>query len=163
MLPSPNVLHRIGASQATAESGGPGKCNGVQLGVTGVGGGGNFSYILVGRIEAVIAGTAVDPKTGCPSMGSEYANAPFANVNGEVTAHETTHLWVRTQRFPTMDDQGHCTQERYQHDGLQCLMHKPYAGPGLFDGLVSLHYEGVHGDDSEYMWIRKEMDPVPQH
>jgi hypothetical protein len=60
-----------------------------------------------------------------------------------------------------MDAQGHCVEHRFQHDTLQCLMHTPYIGAGLYDGQVFLHYES-HGSDSEYMWVRREADPVPQ-
>lgn len=158
MTALPNFLHRVGASQTAPVGTG---CHGVELGATTVGGGGNASLILVGRIEGVTSGNAPDPTSGCPQMGAEYLNAAPSRVNGEVTAHETTHLWVHSQLTPTMDDQGHCEQERYQHDGLQCLMHKPYVGQGLYDGLVFLHYEGARGADSEYMWIRTAPDPVP--
>jgi hypothetical protein len=81
-------------------------------------------------------------------------------INGETTAHETLHFWVRTKRTPTMDSQGHCSHERYQQDGVECLLHRPYEGGGLYDGQVYLHYE-AHGSDSEYMWIRRETDPLP--
>jgi hypothetical protein len=58
-------------------------------------------------------------------------------------------------------DFGHCNFQRWEHDGLNCLMHTPYAGPGLADGLVHLHYES-NGADSEYSDVRRAADPVSQ-
>jgi hypothetical protein len=49
----------------------------------------------------------------------------------------------------------------YRDPQLNCLMHEPYSGPGLADGIVDLHYI-QHGADSEYMTIRRAADPVPQ-
>jgi hypothetical protein len=157
--PDPNVVHRIAATQAPLVSI-PGKCSGAQLGVTSVGGGGNYSYILSKRIEDVATGQAADPIPGCPPVGGEYLSAPVSRINGEVTAHETIHFWVRSARQPDMDVEGHCMMNRYT-DATRCLMHTPYAGPELYDGQVLLHYE-MHGAHSEYMWIRRDPDPVPQ-
>jgi hypothetical protein len=157
--PQPNVFHRMGVTQAPYvpdPRGGP--CFGVELGFTMVGTGSELSMILVQRMQDVIAGTVIDP--ACHNrMGAEYFAAPLVRVNGEVTAHETTHLWSHSVHLPSVDGNGHCLRERYQHDGLECLMHAAYAGGGLFDGLVALHYESVN--DSEYMWVRREREPVP--
>lgn len=155
--PDPNVFHRIASTQAPLVQR-PGQCSGAQLGVTSVGGNGNYSYILSKRIEEVTAGLP-DPIVGCPPVGGEYLNASASRVNDEITAHETAHFWVRTARQPDMDAEGHCSRSRYT-DTTNCLMHTPYAGPELYDGQVLLHYD-MHGAHSEYMWIRRDPDPVP--
>ena len=155
--PDPNVFHRIASTQVPLVHV-PGQCNGAQLGVTSVGGNGNYSYILSKRIEDVTAGLP-DPIPGCPPVGGEYLNAPVSRVKGEITAHETVHFWVRSARQPDMDGQGHCPRSRFT-DTTYCLMHTPYAGPELYDGQVLLHYD-MHGAHSEYMWIRRDPDPVP--
>jgi hypothetical protein len=155
--PDPNVFHRIAAARVPLVRVN-GKCRGAQLGVTTVGGGGNYSYILSERIEDVTAGLP-DSTPDCPPVGAEYLNAPVSRVNGEITAHETAHFWIRTARQPDMDGQGHCQRSRYA-DATNCLMHTPYAGPELYDGQVLLHYD-LHGAHSEYMWIRRDPDPVP--
>lgn len=124
-----------------------------------VGGQTNFSYIFDYRIQELAAGAVADPHPGCPPVGAEYLNAPTFTLNGETTAHETVHFWVRSAREPDMDGQGHCPRSRYI-DTTNCLMHTPYAGPELYDGQVLLHYD-THGTHSEYMWIRRDPDPVP--
>jgi hypothetical protein len=156
--PEPNVLHRIGASQMPLAPG-SGGCYGPQLGATVVAAGTNFSFILEQRIADLGAAPAFDPICHV-NVGMEYLGAPAFAVSGEVTAHETTHFWVHSARTSSMDSEGHCVAERYEHDGLECLLHVPYVGVGLYDGRVDLHYES-HGADSEYMWVRREADPVP--
>ena len=155
----PNVLHRIGAAQMPLARGANG-CYGPQLGVTAVTGGTNYSLILEQRIADLVLAPAFDAVCHV-SVGTEYLGAPPSRVSGEATAHETTHFWIHRARTTSMDAQGHCVAQRFQHDGLQCLMHTPYAGSGLYDGQVFLHYDS-HGGDSEYMWVRREADPVPQ-
>jgi hypothetical protein len=156
--PDPNVFHRIAARQAKLVP--KGSCSGAELGITCVGGGGNYSYIFDQRIQDLTTGVVMDPAAGCPPVAAYYRNAPTSTVNGETTAHETVHLWVRTMRQPDLDLQGHCSKHRYV-DAMNCLMHTPYAGPGLSDGQVLLHYD-TNGAHSEYMWIRRDPDPVPQ-
>ncbi|MDP9194480.1 MAG: hypothetical protein M3P06_22500 [Acidobacteriota bacterium] len=155
--PDPNVFHRIAARQAPLEL--KGTCHGAHLGATVVGGQSNFSYIFDQRIRDVAAGAVADPNPGCAPVGAEYLNAPAFTLNGETTAHETVHLWIRTARQPGLDGQGHCSRPRYA-DATNCLLHTPYAGPELYDGQVLLHYDmSAH---SEYMWVRRDPDPVPQ-
>jgi hypothetical protein len=155
----PNVFHRIAATQTKLVPDPQTGCSGAELGVTSVSGGSNHSYVLVKRIEDLVAGVVPDRICG-RRVGQEYFNAPAFIVNGEVTAHETAHWWVHSARVSSMDAQGHCIHTRYL-DSKECLMHRPYAGPGLYDGEVLLHYE-VNGADSEYMWVRRDPDPVPQ-
>jgi hypothetical protein len=151
----PNVLHRVAGAQAPMVNTGHGW--GAELGVTGVGGGTNNSFILVKRIEDLVAGSVVSP-TGAP-IGPEYSGLDPIVVNGEVTAHETVHFWVHQPAGS--DGHGHCLEVSYRDPNLNCLMHEPYSGAGLADGLVDLHYL-QHGADSEYMTIRRAADPVPQ-
>ena len=155
----PNVFHRIAARQGPLVNA-PGKCTGAQLGVTGVGGESNFSYIFDKRIQDVAAGVVADPIPGCSPVGAGYLNASVFRLSGETTAHETVHFWVRTQRQPDLDNEGHCTKPRYV-DATNCLMHIPYDGPETSDGQVLLHYD-MNGAHSEYMWVRRDPDPVPQ-
>lgn len=149
-----NVFHQMALSQMpTIADPATGRL-GAELGVTVVGGGSNYSAILLRRIEDLTAGNVADPLGGL--VGREYFALSASIVAAETTAHETVHLWVHTGG----DGQGHCTAERWQHDSLNCLMHTPYSGPGHADGMVDLHYEN-HGNDSEYMTIRRSADPVP--
>lgn len=157
--PDPNVFHRIAARQSPLVKS-QNLCSGAQVGITSVAAGGNYSFIFDQRIQDLAAGIVVDPTTGCPPVGLEYKNAPASVVNGEVTAHEAVHFWVRTARLPGMDAEGHCTKSHYT-GAANCLMHEPYAGPELFDGQVLLHYD-MNGAHSEYMFIRRDPDPVPQ-
>jgi len=157
--PDANVFHRIAASQAPLVKK-EGFCSGAQAGVTFVGRDENFSYIFDQRIRDLAAGVVADSIAGCPAVGGEYLNAPAFRINGEVTAHETVHFWVHTAREPDMDSEGHCVRNRYVDD-TNCLMHRPYAGPELYDGQVLLHYD-MNGAHSEYMWVRRDPDPVPQ-
>lgn len=157
--PDSNVFHRIAARQAPLVRQ-QGFCSGAQLGATNVGGESNYSYIFDQRIQDVAAGAVTDSIAGCPPVGVEYLNAPVFTLNGETTAHETVHFWIRTARQPDMDGQGHCSRPRYL-DATNCLMHTPYAGPELYDGQVLLHYD-MNGAHSEYMWVRRDPDPVPQ-
>lgn len=149
-----NVFHRIGIAQTQLRQ--RNSAWDVQLGATQVGGGVHGSVINVKRIADLAAGTVRDPQ-GNP-LGSEYRGLPAITLNGETTAHETVHFWVH---MGGSDGLGHCMRQRWQHDHLNCLLHEPYRGTGLADGLVDLHYEN-HGGDSEYMLIRWAPDPVPQ-
>jgi hypothetical protein len=154
--PEDNVFHRITVRQTALVSNQQSGQYGAELGVTSVSGGVNFSLLCIGRIEDLVGGNVHDPNGGL--VGQEYVGLLATAVNGETTAHETVHFWVHAGGA---DGNGHCVAERWQHDGLNCLLHRPYAGPGLADGLVELHYED-HGNDSEYMTIRRAADPVPQ-
>jgi hypothetical protein len=154
----PNVFHRIAVTQLPLVLDKTTGRFGAELGVTSVGSGSNNSLILAQRIEDLIAGIISDPNTG-GTVGSEYLGMNQSIVSGEVTAHETVHFWVHDGGA---DGDGHCLEERWEHDGLFCLMHEPYAGAGLADGLVDLHYESK-GQNSEYMTIRNTADPVPLH
>jgi hypothetical protein len=148
-LTNPNVYHRIGATQSplVAKAGGVG----AELGVTSVTGGSNHSFVFVQRIEDLAAA-----RLG--TVGAEYGGLSSVVINAETTTHETVHLWVHDRGA---DGSGHCVEVAYR-SGLNCLMHTPYIGPGLADGLVELHYV-QHGADSEYMTVRRALDPVPQH
>jgi hypothetical protein len=154
--PEDDVLHRITVRQTALvppQQSGP---YGAELGVTSVSGGVNFSLLCIGRIEDLVVGNVHDPVGNL--VGHEYVGLLGAVVKGETTAHETVHFWVHAGG---VDGSGHCLAERWQHDGLNCLLHRPYAGSGIADGLVDLHYEN-HGNDSEYMTVRRAADPVPQ-
>jgi len=156
-ISDPNTFHRIAATQTPALQNPDTGRWGAELGVTVVHGGTHFSYVLDQRIADVTTGTAVGPDGDV--MGREYSGLDPAVVNGEVTAHETVHFWVHD---PTgADGHGHCLQTSWSNPQLNCLMHEPYAGFGLGDGLVDLHY-AANGADSEYMTIRRAVDPVPQ-
>jgi hypothetical protein len=157
--PDPNVVHRIAARQAPLVTI-SGFCSGAQLGVTVVSAHSNFSYIFDQRIQDVAVGAVANPIIGCAPVGAEYLNASAFTLNGETTAHEAVHNWVRTARQPDIDLYGHCSRNRYV-DATSCLMHTPYAGPELYDGQVLLHYD-LNGAHSEYMWVRRDPDPVPQ-
>jgi hypothetical protein len=154
--PQDNVFHRITVRQTVLVSDQQSGKYGAELGVTTVSGGVNFSLLCMGRIEDLVAGNVHDLNGNL--VGQEYVGLAPAVAEGETTAHETMHFWVHAGG---VDGNGHCLAERWQHDGLNCLLHRPYAGPGLADGLVELHYEN-HGGDSEYMTVRRAADPVPQ-
>jgi hypothetical protein len=154
--PEDNVLHRLNVSQTALVQDAQSGNYGAELGATSVTTGVNYSLICTGRIENLATGNVHD-RNGNP-VGTEYNGLLPSIVEGETTAHETVHFWVHSGG---VDGNGHCLAERWQHDGLNCLLHRPYAGPGLADGLVELHYEN-HGSDSEYMTVRRAADPVPQ-
>lgn len=155
---TPNLLHRLAVSQAPLVLDAATQRYGAELGITSVGGGSNYSLILAQRIADLTAGTVVDA-TG-NHVGTEYAGLSYFRAEGEVAAHETVHFWVHSGGA---DSNGHCAFERYQHDGLNCLMHTPYRGIGLADGIVDLHYERTGTTvDSEYETIRTAAEPVPQ-
>ena len=153
----PNVFHRIGASQAPLRLDQRTGRYGAQLRLTSSAGDTNWSMLFVQRIEDVTAGRVFEG--AARRVGTEYLGLDPGSVNLETTAHETVHWWVNEPLGS--DGKGHCQSQRYQHDGLNCLMHEPYTGPGLADRLIHLHYE-LHGQDSEYMTIRRAADPVPQ-
>lgn len=154
--PEDNVFHRLNVSQTTLVRVTQSGQYGAELGLTSVKGGMHYSLICTGRIEDLAAGKVHDPNGNL--VGQEYVGLVPTIVEAETTAHETVHFWVHSGG---VDGSGHCTAQRWQHDGLNCLLHRPYAGPGLADGLVELHYEN-HGSDSEYMTVRRAADPVPQ-
>jgi len=156
---NPNVFHRMTVTQTPLVRDAQTGRRGAELGVTLVGGGSNYSLILVQRVADITAGRIPDPLAPSGLAGQEYLNLFAPRVEGEVTAHETVHFWVHTGGS---DGHGHCAHQRWQHDGLNCLMHVPYAGPGLGDGLVDLHYEN-HGGNSEYITVRQAADPVSQN
>ena len=154
-ISDPNTFHRIAATQSPAVQIGTGW--GAELGATVVDGGTNFSYVWDQRIQDLTAGSAISPAGIL--MGREYAGLDPSRVNGETTAHETVHFWVHDPLGA--DGHGHCLQTSWRNPQLNCLMHEPYPGPGLDDGLVDVHY-AFNGADSEYMTIRRAVDPVPQ-
>jgi hypothetical protein len=154
--PEDNVLHRLNVSQTALVQDAQSGNYGAELGATSVAAGVNYSLICTGRIENLATGNVHD-RNGNP-VGTEYGGLLPLIIESETTAHETVHFWVHSGG---VDGNGHCTAQRWQHDGLNCLLHRPYAGPGLADGLVELHYEN-HGSDSEYMTVRRAADPVPQ-
>ncbi|HSY49056.1 MAG TPA: hypothetical protein VLC46_09605 [Thermoanaerobaculia bacterium] len=153
---TPNSFHRIAITQLPFVYQ-VGRTGGVELGLTTVGSETNWSLIMAQRIEDVTTAVVLD-RFGSRS-GAEYAGLSTLTVSGEVTAHETVHFWVN---IPTgIDHKGHCAAQSYANAQLNCLMHVPYAGPGLGDGIVNLHYL-ANGADSEYMTVRRAADPVPQ-
>jgi hypothetical protein len=96
------------------------------------------------------------------------ANAPKLKqsewrLNGEVTTHETTHLW---QVNPSATD-GHCGERSYVSPALWCVMHGSYSDNGACGGTCPEFYDGqtaFHsaGDESEYTHIRRRPEPFPQ-
>jgi len=152
---NPNVFHRIAGTRSPIVVTATGA--GVELGVTSVSGGSNNSFIFSSRIEDLAAGRVATARGTV--VGAEYNGSDPVVINGEVTVHETVHFWVHE---PAGHDQhGHCLGLSYRNPQLNCLMHEPYTGAGLADGIVDLHY-AQHGADSEYMTVRRAADPVPQ-
>jgi hypothetical protein len=145
---NPNVFHRTVAASSplVVVTGGVG----AELGVTTVAGGTNFSLIFAQTIADLTAGAI-------PQFRTVYTQLNPFLLNGETTAHETVHFWVHAGGA---DGSGHCAQSSY-NGPFNCLMHTPYVGPELADGVVDMHYI-AHGADSEYMFIRRAPDPVPQ-
>lgn len=154
----PNHQHLLGAAEtepglAPPQNGLPAQ-PGTRLGDTIADHGSNLSYVWVGRIERAVRE---------PQQLIFGASATLATQ--ETTVHELTHQWHTNRGFPGE----HCTEDRYQHDGLWCLMHQPAQGQdrrnarNTADGLVSLHYRVGPGGvvDSEYRTIRLTPEPIP--
>jgi hypothetical protein len=164
---TPNVLHRVAASQSppvqvAAQNGMPAGW-GVELGVTVIGGGSNVSFIFDQRITELSAGPVVGPHGIL--MGAQYQNTNSAVVNARTTAHETVHFWVRSQRQGVTDTQGHCHAAQYDEPTFTCLMHQPAGANGLDSANIHMHYFTTSAGtvDSEYLIIRRADDPVPQN
>jgi hypothetical protein len=149
---APNTLHRtvVARKKLVQSNGGWG----AELGLTSVHAGSNWSTLFAQTVADLTQGTVFAPNGA--RVGAEYQGRRTGVVLAETTAHETTHFWV----WSGGDGQGHCSRLRWRHD-VECLMHRPYSGAGLDDGIVDLHYED-HGNDSEYMTVRRAADPVPQ-
>ena len=137
----PNHQHLLGA--------GTGFDAGVK-GLTTAKIGTNWSWIFV---ESVAASS---PRRG----GREWV------FNGEVASHEMAHQW---QVNPGPNTGGHCAEFRWNSTMLYCTMHSDYGVaadpcggtcPEFYDGQVGFHY--VSGTNSEYTYIRRRPDPVPQ-
>ncbi len=88
-----------------------------------------------------------------------------ANLNGESTSHEMTHVWDVNQLFNNM---GHCDQFDYGNPSLLCLMRpgndwSDSTGtvlPQFYDGRVMYHYNIQALDPSEFLNIRTHAEPL---
>lgn len=90
----------------------------------------------------------------------------------EVAAHEIAHLWNTNPR-PHEKNSEHCTERQWNAPGKVCQTNESYEcdlpGPGpeetcpeFLDGQVAFHYrKHPDGIDSEYLWIRRMCEPVP--
>jgi hypothetical protein len=103
-----------------------------------------------------------------------------ATLRSEALTHEMAHHWRVNHQWlianppPDRGPGGHCDTATgadrfiYNRPGLLCSMHELlYSGasyPGVADGIVGFHFISINGqDDSEYLRIRKRVDPVPQN
>ncbi len=117
-------------------------------------GGLSHSWLWYDRIAAAVTG-AQQPVHG---------QSPMA-VAREVIVHELLHQWKVNPAAGAPTD-GHCAEQRYQHDGHFCLMHQPVYDPNhngeYSDGAVDLHYRKQAATiDSEYLTIRQKAEPIP--
>jgi hypothetical protein len=152
----PNVFHRIICRSRELVPDPLTHLRGAELGLTAVSSNTNWSFINAQRIDDLSRAPIFDLATRT-RIGTEYTGANATILNGETTAHETIHFWVHAGG---VDQAGHCMEQSHNNGNLNCLMHRPYRGPGHDDALVDLHYL-QHGGNSEYMTIRRAADPVP--
>lgn len=154
----PNHQYAISASRLPTDPLAPNGQPGAEFGQTlnPIMGGFSRSWIWGGRIEAAV-GEPTQPV---------HAQSP-TSVMKEVVVHEIGHQWKVNQAPASSSvNLGHCLEERYQQDGKYCLMHMPFNDPGhnpeFGDGAVALHYRNQNSAiDSEYITIRRALEPVP--
>jgi hypothetical protein len=83
-------------------------------------------------------------------------------VNGENVVHELAHTFRvnYTVHDPADTIPGHCDRNMASNAALFCTMsHGSYENGQNGDGVVGFHYSS--DDDSEYMTIRRNTEPVP--
>jgi hypothetical protein len=152
VIPDSNHVHVIGGTRHDSPQTSP--TVGAELGQTAVGNGHHRSWVWVQRIEQAVTQ---------PLQNVFLLSA--AEVNAEVTLHETVHEWGVNPVPPPNVQVGHCLRERYQTDGRFCHMHAPFYNllhnPELGDGQADFHYEvDANGNvDSEYTHIRRHGEP----
>lgn len=139
-----NHEHVLGGTRIP--DGGKGQQITITTGLTTVGGGSNWSWLFVDRIEAAVA-----------SSGLPWSGMSGTVVNGETTAHEIGHQWK--MNVGLVGD--HCRQYMYGRVGLFCTMNSADNAAQMGDGIVGFHHLG--DTDSEFRVIREKDDPVPQN
>lgn len=132
-LGDPNVFQLVGASRSVDE-----------LGERLLGNHAAFVYLV--RIETF-----------------KFINR--ANLNATVAAHELTHAWDVNPGFVK---DGHCDQNEYNDASRLCLM-RPGADwqdihgdilPQFYDGHIEFHFKTTAAGVSEYLDIRRHMEPI---
>lgn len=94
-------------------------------------------------------------------------------VLGEAAVHELAHQWRVNSVKPATEEgaDGHCNmalgslQKIYNRSHLNCQMTSfLYGSDDATDGTVGFHYLKTDGKpvDSEYLFLRKRNEPVPQ-
>lgn len=103
---------------------------------------------------------AIQQATG---RGGPLAGLDPSTVHGENVVHELAHAFNVNSLYYHPGDYGHCGNEMANDPALNCLMMAP--GHPSFDltqkgdGKVGFHYNS--DSDSEYMTIRRQMEPFP--
>ena len=80
-------------------------------------------------------------------------------MSGKVLVHELAHQWNVNAGY--LDHE--CTQNSYANAALFCQGNSPNNAGQYGDGIVHFHYVGNSPStaDSEYMTIRKTVEPKP--
>ncbi len=100
-----------------------------------------------------------------------------ATLRGEALTHELTHQWKVNPIIlarPTVDGDGHCDTahgrelKMYDRRDLTCVMGASLYGNAnsreRADGILAFHYVQTQGGvDSEYLRIRRRLEPVPHN
>ncbi|HUR79388.1 MAG TPA: hypothetical protein VM733_01385 [Thermoanaerobaculia bacterium] len=116
----------------------------------------NFSYTFVGSIERAVG-----------MHGNPYRGLDPWVFNGENLVHELAHTFNVNSILYYGTDFGHCSRTMAGNPALNCKMRSsqdPLHVPAQSgDGTLGFHY--LDENDSEYMTIRRAMEPiaVPVH
>ena len=131
----------------------------------------NHQILLVGSTKAgSIGGSLVGDGFSTVWL---YAESLGTRLAGEALVHELAHQWlVNNVSYSGFGVDGHCDtalgrhQDMYNRRDLTCAMDAALYGNvnnlERSDGIVAFHYvQGPAGLDSEYLRIRRRVEPVP--
>jgi hypothetical protein len=103
---------------------------------------------------------AIEEATG---RGGPLAGLDPVTVQSENAVHELAHGFNVNSVYYFGGDYGHCGSPMANDHALNCLMmahdHPSFSIPQKGDGKVGFHYNS--DSDSEYMTIRRQMEPFP--
>jgi hypothetical protein len=136
----------------------------------------NHQILFAGSEKSGVLGES-EVGDGFSTVWLYIATLGNATLRGEALTHELTHQWKVNQTIfasSTIDAGGHCDTahgrelKMYHRRDLTCVMNASlYGNPNRrerADGILAFHYVQVQGGvDSEYLRIRRRLEPVPHN
>lgn len=112
----------------------------------------NWSWSWVGGIERATS-----------TNGNPYYHLDAWKFNGENLVHELAHSFNVNSIFYFGSDYGHCSHTMASNAALGCTMRSSqdplFVAAQKTNGIIGFHYTSE--DDSEYMAMRRLMEPLP--